>query len=115
MSDITHWTMKDGQKIAIADMSDRHLVNTIRMVVRNAPYKKQYDVLGLATALMFSSHGEMAELSIEQGLMALEDMDVDDYLDEDPTYIALTEEAKRRGLQWEQEPEVIFKGEIDHE
>lgn len=31
------WTMKDGNQIALGDMSDRHLANTIALVERKEP------------------------------------------------------------------------------
>lgn len=33
------WTTKNGQQIALKDMSDAHLVNTINMIYRNNNHK----------------------------------------------------------------------------
>lgn len=35
------WTMKDGTKIAVGDMEERHVRNALRMVIRTARRRRQ--------------------------------------------------------------------------
>jgi hypothetical protein len=42
-----YWTMKNGQKIDIDSMDRNHLVNTLKMIVRNnKPKTKEFELNG---------------------------------------------------------------------
>lgn len=45
------WTMKDGTKIAVSDMSESHVRNALRMVIRNMNKAKARAALRRAAAL----------------------------------------------------------------
>lgn len=92
------WTQKDGTKIRIKDMGDKHLVNTIRMLERVHERNYSEAVQAGHSALVFLS-GEMAIMHVEQELDALEN-DYDSEGFEDPLYFDLTQEAERRKLDW---------------
>ena len=84
------WTKKDGTKIRIKDMDDKHLVNTIRMLLRNNDNYIADAMMGLC-----SLQGEMACYYAEQ--------EMDRMLEEDcihPLYDDLVEEAERRKLEY---------------
>jgi len=40
-----YWTTKDGQKIAVGDMTDEHVRNTLRMIIRKAREMKEHQEL----------------------------------------------------------------------
>ena len=93
-----NWTTKDGRKIPIKEMSDRHLSNTIAFLRRNAGQNilREMTVLNLGLA---TTNGEMAQDGIERELAALESCGDDEYLSEAcPQFDALIEEAEKRGL-----------------
>lgn len=60
------WTTKDGRIIPIAQMTDDHLLNTIRMI--EAKFQEALlDAFGAAA----SFNGEMAQMYAEQEAMSL--------------------------------------------
>lgn len=88
MGNTKKWTQKNGKKIRIKDMSDQHLINTIKMLERrleeakrNMPYP------------MFN--GDMAQWFAEQDYDAFQKSVVSDHV---PIYDDLIEEKIMRGL-----------------
>lgn len=67
-----YWKQKDGTLILIKDMTDSHLANAIRMMERYA-YLKHSEAVSSGYIALCSVNGEMAELSIEQGIYQLEE------------------------------------------
>jgi hypothetical protein len=77
------WITEQGVMLKPKDFSDKHLINTIRYIERNASQIKDVDV-------MQSTHEDALYLS---------EISVATYLkDEFPIYPLLKEEARRRGL-----------------
>jgi hypothetical protein len=95
--------MKDGTKIRICDMSDRHLLNTIKMLERNHERHVQEHIREGYNCLAGMS-GEIAVQSIEDDLDLLERGEVEpgEFV---PIYDDMVGEAARRGLNLES-PEV---------
>ena len=89
------WTTKDGTKIRIMDMSDSHLLNTIKMLERVTEARRIIAIQDGWNAL-FSVQGEYASMMIEQEVNALEDGDVSSLMPE--IYEDLIEEAHHRNL-----------------
>lgn len=97
----TVWVTREGQQIAVRDMGDQHLVNTIRMLRRIAP---------LVPLMMISECLQMdryivdapdgAAMACEAEAAALSDMTDDEYLNRHyVTLPAMLAEAEKRGLQ----------------
>lgn len=87
------WTMRNGKEIKIEDMTDSHLINTIKMVERvclkryNKLLSSGYSILSLLT-------GEQAVFDVENAIEFLEEDGVE-YPD---VYYDLIEEADKRKL-----------------
>lgn len=83
------WTTKNGRKVRIKDMTDQHLINTCRMLIRahSATVSLMWQGLGML-------QGEMACYYAEQDLDRAEDID-----SLHPLYPDLEAEALRRGLR----------------
>lgn len=94
MSNCKLWTTKDGAKIRIKDMGDRHLVNTILMLQR---YHSADKSQAICNAYFMSGiiQGEIASDDIDRAIGVLEDSTVDDDI---PIYNDLYDEAVRRNL-----------------
>lgn len=75
------WTMESGEIIGIAQMTDSHLMDTIRMLERNA-------AVGYITVLVVEPEGDPTATEMEYGL---------DYLN-GTEYADLLDEAKKRML-----------------
>lgn len=93
------WTQKNGKKIRICDMTDSHLVNTIRMLdrVEDSSYERALSNAYGALAFM---RGEMAIASIESEIQHMEeDWDGDIEAPHHPLYNDLMLEVERRGLK----------------
>jgi len=41
-----YWTMADGNKIKLTDMSDKHILNAIKVLKKNIEYKEELDIFG---------------------------------------------------------------------
>lgn len=94
MSNRKMWTMWNGDKIRIKDMSDSHLLNTIAMLLRNATFRRMN-----ALACFPSFNGEMAQFSAEQDWDNLNEMSDEEYaMQTIPLYKDMIEEALHRKL-----------------
>jgi hypothetical protein len=92
------WTTREGVEIYIKDMTDKHLVNSLRMLERNTEAGRQ-KAIAMGELFLTTLRGEQAQYSIEQELANLESGEIDTR-DIFPVYDDLVEEAEKRGLEW---------------
>lgn len=97
---VKHWTTRDGRRVRISEMTDSHLVNTLRFLKRQAVvWQSQYLLDGMSALSMLQ--GEMAIDSVESDMRRVEMMDDEDFLEAfAPAWLPLCEEAEKRGLNW---------------
>jgi len=88
------WKTKTGQ-IRICDMSDRHLLNTIRMLERRAEAYYNNAVIS-GYRMMGFLQGEVAQDCLEGELMQLEEEGPDEFLPD--IYWNMLAECRRRNL-----------------
>ena len=92
------WRCKDGSVVAIKDMTDSHLANTIKMLRRGVRRQNQAN-LSAAYSVSFGLQGEMAQLFVEQDIDCMEEFDEDEWLSGNvPQYDKMMREAEKRGL-----------------
>lgn len=90
------WTTKDGHKIRICDMSDIHLLNTIKFLEKKA--KELYDEeLSSAYSCLGYLQGEMAQDACERDIQYIETVG-DDPCEMGSIFSKLKDEAHRRNL-----------------
>jgi hypothetical protein len=80
-TDATHWVTKDGRRIAVRDMEDTHLVNTVRLLRRHAPAARLVELFLMVTGPARPS-GDGATMAFESGIEELASMSVDRFLSE---------------------------------
>ena len=86
------WTTRDGRVLRIVDMSDNHLINTIRMLRRKYVAKLATTVAWYATCT--GPQGDMASVAFDQEFDRLAE---DDWRSvADPMFWQLVAESKRR-------------------
>jgi hypothetical protein len=96
----TIWVTREGQRIRVRKMDDRHIVNTLCLLTRWG-HRMKDELLYGAFRVSGMLQGEEASMCIQQEIRQLERMDVDEFLSESiPTYDALVDEAERRKLDW---------------
>jgi len=94
MGNTKKWTMKTGEKIRIKDMTDSHLLNTLKMLKKNGQAKLKYMIDAVSSFPGFG--GEQAQIAFEQMEDDLFESEWDDYMPE--IFIDLVGEAERRKL-----------------
>ena len=94
----TIWVTREGERVAVRGMDNQHLVNTIRMLRRNAPKMMAAEELSLY-AYLDSDPPDGAYDCASGALSELDEMDADEFLEATvPTFVALLAEAEKRGL-----------------
>ncbi len=83
------WQTKDGRKVRICDMTNSHLLNTIKYLEKQTQYAK-------AELSYPSFQGDMAQMCAENEWYAFQEAGPDDVY---PIYDDMVQEALRRKLQ----------------
>lgn len=92
------WKKKDDDLVPVRNMSDGHLVNTLRLLKRAAQSRHEYlQKLYLNAPPLL---GEMAQDAFDREFDDLLEKDWKEFYDEDALDVLLSE-AHKRGLQWE--------------
>lgn len=106
--DENHWVTRDFRRIAVVDMEDTHLYNTIRMVRRNVEMYKAQETLEMGRYMENAPDGAYDACALEQ--RQLEEMDREEYLHRRiKPYKRMLAEAERRKIdvsEWPPEEEI---------
>lgn len=89
MSNRKHWTMRDGSKIRIKDMTDSHLINCMAMMKRTHDNRIDMAMSGAA-----GLSGELATYYAEQEIGNMAESPAYTF----DIYADFEEEARRRGI-----------------
>lgn len=91
------WTTRDGRTIPVREMTDDHLRNTCKMLLRKAWRIQFHDGLQLASA-MHNINGDMAQYAAESDLDYMLQLKAGDYVRMRSDYAPLFAEANARGI-----------------
>ena len=106
------WTTREKQKIRICDMSDSHLLNTIRMVKRVA-IREKAEQTRLAWSFASMMHGDMASYFAEQECDSIDRAHWSDERFATDFWEPLMLDAERRGgAVWKQAQAVEWGQEL---
>ena len=95
----TVWVTREGECVKVSEMSDSHLLNTIRYLRRKAESQLVRSAYRLGIYLE-DDPPDGAYWAAQAAEDELLNMEPDDVLREDcPTFPAMLAEAKKRGLQ----------------
>lgn len=87
------WTTKDGRKVRICDLDDKHLINIYKMLIRS--HKNRWITIGPYPDFQ----GEMAQMVAEQEWeREIEEESETDIYDTYPIFYNIETEIKRRGI-----------------
>jgi len=92
----SRWVMKDGTKVRIEEMSNQHIINSIRMLERHAKDIYCGDVYSMWN-LYGTLQGEMALDQMENEINSLDEEGWEGILPS--SYYDLCKEAERRDLK----------------
>ena len=90
MTNMKMWKTKDGQKIRVRDLGDRHLLNIVRLLERT--HQREVDATLLAPCPF---HGDMAIDAFDAMQLQAMKSEPDDFY---PIYTDLCDVVIRRGL-----------------
>ncbi len=91
------WITKDGRKIKTSDMTDNHLINSIKMLKRSVGKLRIHHEFSGWSALNFFN-GEMAQSAIETALIQEGQMEDEEWLEYFTPYGELMKEAIKRKI-----------------
>lgn len=103
-----YWITSRGEKIAIEDMEDSHLVNTIKWLFRHAEDLQRAEELECMQALTFLQ-GDMAQFYVEQDFNMISSMPAGEWLIHKPIMRSLHEEAEYRNLDIARRLDVFYE------
>jgi hypothetical protein len=86
------WTTKDGRRLWIRDMSDQHLTNTIKLLIRAAASERSETIAMFITTP--EPMGDGAQMAFQNEQDHAFNSDLDDYLPE--VYESLEREFEKR-------------------
>lgn len=90
------WKTANGEKLEIKNMTDNHLLNTIKFIARNTEnYINNTKNFYLNCS---EPNGEMARDCFDTEFYSVMEMDLEDLLDENKHYQRMLKEVKKRKL-----------------